>query len=140
MSLLRFLPMMRAGLRGIDMPGKFVAQSLTETRISEDRRRFELTFAAPGGAKQVVSIPASVAADLVPVLASLTSQMDEADATLTRMPKECAVGYAAHERLVMIKFDDEPPYALGLREAEALWREIREETESVSDGTRLALQ
>lgn len=122
------------------MQGKFVAQSLTETRISEDQRRFELTFAALGGTKHVVSIPACVAVDLVPVLTSLAAQLDEGGARLTRMPKQCAVSHATHERLVMIKFDEEPAYALGLQDAEVLWREIREETESVSRSRQPALQ
>ena len=46
---------------------KFVAQSLAETKISDDRRRFELTFVDANGEKQSVSVPVGVAADLVPV-------------------------------------------------------------------------
>ena len=48
------------------------------------------------------------------------------------MPKQLAVGSARHERLVLIRFDDEPPYGLDLDEAENLWREVREEAEQVS--------
>jgi hypothetical protein len=33
---------------------------------------------------------------------------------------------------VLIKFDDEPPYGLPVEEAEALWRELREESEDIS--------
>jgi hypothetical protein len=115
------------------MSKKFVAQSLAETRTSEDRRRFELTFVDARGRKQTVSVPVGVAADLVPVLNSLAEGLDCAKgAKLTKMPRQWAVGTAQHERLVLLKFDDDPPYGLDLKVAETLWREVREETESVS--------
>ena len=112
---------------------KFVAQSLAETRTSVDRRRFELTFVDARGQKQTISVPVGVAADLVPVLNSLTDGLGGARrAKFTKMPRQWAVGTAQHERLVLLKFDDDPPYGLDLKVAEDLWREVREETESVS--------
>ena len=48
------------------------------------------------------------------------------------MPRQMVVGSAQHERLVLIRFDEEPPYGLDLDEAENLWRGLREETETVS--------
>jgi hypothetical protein len=115
------------------MPGKFVAQSLVQTATSEDRRRFELTFVDARGKKQTVTLPVAVAADLAPVLTALADGLGDAKgATFTKMPKHWAVGTARHERLVLLKFDDDPPYGLDLDVAETLWREMREETESVS--------
>jgi hypothetical protein len=112
---------------------RFVAQSLAETRTSEDRRRFELTFVDARGQKQTISIPIGIATDLLPVLTSLTGGLDGAKAaTFTKMPRQWAVGTAQHERLVLLKFDDDPPYGLDLAVAETLWREVRQETESVS--------
>ena len=115
---------------GLQM-SKFVAQSLAETKISDDRRRFELTFVDASGEKQTVSVPVGVAADLVPVLTSLTASVAKR-AKFTKMPRQWAVGTAQHERLVLLKFDDDPPYGLDLEGAETLWREVRDETESVS--------
>jgi hypothetical protein len=112
---------------------KFVAQSLAQTRTSDDRRRFELTFVDARGQKQTISLPTGVAADLVPVLHSLAESLGGAKAAkFTKMPRQWAVGTAQHERLVLLKFDDDPPYGLDLKVAETLWREVREETESVS--------
>jgi hypothetical protein len=112
---------------------KFVVQSLAETRTSEDRRRFELTFVDARGRKQTISVPVGIAADLVPVLNSLAEGLGGAKgAKFTKMPRQWAVGTAQHERLVLLKFDDDPPYGLDLKVAETLWREVREETESVS--------
>jgi hypothetical protein len=118
---------------GIVMLGRFVAHSLLETRVTEDEHRFELTFVSANGSKHTVSIPSRVAADLMPVLASLASRLNHVGGPkFTRMPKQCAVGQAVGERLVLIKFDDEPPYGLPVEEAEALWRELREESEDIS--------
>jgi hypothetical protein len=115
------------------MLGTFVALSLEETRVKEDEHRFELTFVSVNGTKQTLSIPSRVAADLVPVLSSLASSLNlQGGPTFTKIPKQCAVGQALGERLVLIKFDEEPPYALAVEEAEALWRELREESEDVS--------
>jgi hypothetical protein len=114
------------------MAENFVAQSLVQTRAQGDGRRFEMTFADAGGRRQTISLPADVAADLAPVLQALAPSKDGVRPKLTRMPKLTAVGRARHERLVLIRFDDEPPYALDVSEAENLWRGVREEVQQVA--------
>jgi hypothetical protein len=115
------------------MSEKFTAQSLVETKASEDRRTFELTFVDARGKTHTISLPIGVAADLVPVLNSLAESADGAErAKFTKLPRQWAVGTAQHERLVLIRFDDDPPYGLDLDVAETLWREVRDETEAVS--------
>jgi hypothetical protein len=114
------------------MPDTFVAQSLAETRAKCDERRFEMTFVDASGRRQTISLPAGVAADLVPVLQSLSAGLGNTRFGFTKMPKSTAVGSARHERLVLVRFDDDPPYALNLDEAESLWRGVREEAEEVS--------
>ncbi len=115
------------------MSGKFKAQSLVQTRARREERRLEMTFVDADGRRQTISLPAAVAADLAPVLASLSAGLSEpGKAQFTRMPRQMAVGSATHERLVLIRFDDEPPYGLDLDEAENLWRGLREEAEQVS--------
>ena len=115
------------------MSESFAAQSLVRTKTSEDRRRFELTFVDAKGKKHTLSLPIGLAADLGPVLKSLAESVRGANgAKFTKIPKEWAVGTARHERLVLIKFDDDPPYGLDLDVAESLWRDVREETEAVS--------
>jgi hypothetical protein len=120
------------------MPESFAAQSLVETRTSDDGRRLELTFADGSGGRQTISLPLKLAGDLAPVLRTLAA--GSGGAKLTRMPKRCAVGTARHERLVLIKFDDDPPYGLDLDEAETLWREVRDGAEVVSRRKAPALQ
>jgi hypothetical protein len=114
------------------MPDIFVAQSLEGTRSNCDERRFEMTFVDASGKKQTISLPVGVAADLVPVLQSLATGLSNTGIDFTKIPKSTAVGSARYERLILIRFDDDPPYALNLDGAESLWRGLREEAEQVS--------
>jgi len=123
------------------MSERFAAQSLVQTKTSEDRRTFELTFVNARGDKHTLSLPVDIAADLAPVLGLLAQSVGGANgAKFTKIPKQWAVGTARHERLVLLKFDDDPPYALDPEVAETLWREVREETEAVSLRKEPALQ
>ena|SRR5689334_8404734 len=123
------------------MLDKFNAQSLVATHTSRDRTAFELTFVDALGVRQTLSLSPGVARDLVPVLQSLTAGKDDATrATLTKMPKTCSVGHATYERLVLIKFDDDPPYAIPVEHARALWRDLRQESETISRRKQPALQ
>ena len=123
------------------MLDKFNAQSLVETNTTLDSSAFELTFVDSKGARQTLRLSRGVAKDLVPVLQSLTDGKEDANgAGLTKMPKTCTVGHATYERLVLIKFDDDPPYAIGLDEARSLWREVRDESENILRRKLPALQ
>ncbi len=129
------------GNLGAPMSGKFDAQSLVETRTDSDARRLEMTFMDADGRRQAISLPVEIAADLAPVLRSLASRLNGSNkAEFTRMARLTAVGSARHERLVLIRFDDDPPYGLDPDEAENLWREVREQTEQVSRMKRPAHQ
>jgi hypothetical protein len=120
------------GFWGDGMPDTFMAQSVAATQTKYDERRFEMTFVDATGQKQTISLPVGVAADLVPVLQSLSAGTSNTGVEFTKMPKSTAVGSAQHERLVLVRFDDDPPYALNIDEAETLWRGVREEAEHVS--------
>ena len=111
----------------------FKAQALLETRARREERRLEMTFVDGAGRRQTLSLPAAVAADLAEVLQSTAADMASGTyGQLTKMPKQTAVCSATHERLVLIRFDDDPPYGLDVDEAESLWRGLREEAERVS--------
>jgi hypothetical protein len=111
----------------------FVAQSLVETRTAKEKRRFELTFVDARGSRQTISVPVSVAVDLAPVLGSLAADLGGLGGPqFTKVPRSWAVGRAHHERMVLLRFDDDPPYGLDLDEAADLCREMREETEIVA--------
>jgi hypothetical protein len=118
----------------------FRATTLTETAVSQDRRRFELTFCDADGQQYAISIPAAIACDLVPVLESgAAAQPHPAGGELTRIPKTCAVGHATGERMVLLRFDDEAPYAIELEVAQALAEQLQEQSDELSETVRPAL-
>jgi hypothetical protein len=110
----------------------FLAQTLCESTITEDRSRFEMTFVDAGGERHKISIPFTIAADLIPVLESAAADNRSDGGDFTRLPRTFAVGYAVAERMVLVRFDKEPPYAIGVEDAEALGRELQEQSEHVS--------
>jgi hypothetical protein len=111
------------------MTDTFMALSLVQTS-AKNERRFEMVFVDATGQKLTICLPVDVAADLVPVMQSLSA--GPSSVPFTKMPKSTAVGSARHEQLVLVRFDDDPPYALNLDAAENLWRGVREEAEQVS--------
>jgi hypothetical protein len=123
------------------MDDRFAARSLVATRTSESGRNFELTFVGANGKKHTISMPVALVAELAPVLQSLADGIQgRRGGEFTKLPKQLAVGNARHERLVLVKFDDDPPYALDPDVAESLWRGVREETENVARRKVPALQ
>jgi hypothetical protein len=118
----------------------FQAHTLAETVASKDGRRFTMTFADGDGNRVAISIPAALAGDLAHIMQTVAADARLLNsAELTRLPKACAVGHAAGERMVLLRFDEEPPYAIGLDAAEALGRELQEQSEQLSILARPAL-
>lgn len=119
----------------------FLATTLTETAIAQDKRRFQLTFIDAKGETCALSIPSALAADLVPVLESIAALAPRVTGTaeMTRIPKTCSVGHATGERLVLLRFDDEAPYAIELEVAQALAEQIQEQSSELSEAARPAL-
>jgi hypothetical protein len=118
----------------------FRATTLTETTVSTDKRRFQMTFVDADGQQHAVSIPSAIAADLVPVLEAVAASQPRATGgEMTRVPKTCAVGHATGDRMVLLRFDDEAPYAIELEVAQALAEQLQEQSAELSDEPRPAL-
>ncbi len=119
----------------------FDATTLTETAVSQDKRRFQLTFVNSKGEECELSIPSGLAADLVPVLEAIAAMAPRAGAVaeMTRLPKTCSVGHATGERMVLLRFDDDAPYAIELEVAQALAEQLQEQSDELSDTSRPAL-
>ena len=110
----------------------FLASTITETAKTDDDR-FEMTFVDADGKRYTVSIPSAIAADLVPLLEQVAAKQAQATTERTRSPKACEVGHVVRDRKVLLRFDNEPPYAIGLEAAAALGQALQEETELVSN-------
>lgn len=118
---------------GAHVQDGFVAQSLVETKVDGNAQTLVLTLVDRRGKRLAISLPIGVAADLAPVLAALVRDLKDGERpSFTKVPKHWAVGSSPYERLVLIRFEDDPPYALAVDDAGELWREVREEAETVT--------
>ena len=118
----------------------FRATTLTETTVSPDKRRFQMKFVDADGEEHAVSIPSAIAADLVPVLEAVAAAQPRATGgEMTRLPKTCAVGHATGDRMVLLRFDNEAPYAIELEVAQALAEQLQEQSAELSETARPAL-
>lgn len=134
------IPLWKPELAGGSTMKTFLATTLTDTAVSQDKRRFQLTFVDADGQQYAISIPAAIAADLVPVLESVAAtQPPPPGGELTRVPKTCAVGQATGDRMILLRFDDEAPYAIDLEVAQALAEQLQEQSEELYEAPRPAL-
>ncbi|MEI9899889.1 MAG: hypothetical protein WDN31_06750 [Hyphomicrobium sp.] len=110
-------------------------------RSRRDKCRFQLTFIDAKGEACALSIPSALAADLVPVLESIAALAPRASgvAEMTRLPKTCSVGHATGERMVLLRFDDEAPYAIELEVAQALAEQLQEQSSELCEAVRPSL-
>jgi hypothetical protein len=115
-----------------------LTSTIIETTTTADDR-LEMTLVDADGKRYTVSIPSAIAADLVPLLEQVASKQGQTTAERTRLPKACEVGHAVRDGKVLLRFDNEPPYAIGLEAAAALGRALQEETELVSNTSRPVL-
>jgi hypothetical protein len=123
------------------MQDRFVAQAMVETDTDRQGARLELTFAGTNGERRTLSIPRQLARDLAAVLASLVADDGACARTeLTKLPQRWALGAAAHEKLVLLRFDDDPPYGLDLEVARRLCQEFRQQILDVERAKVPALQ
>ncbi len=60
-------------------------------------------------------------------------------AEMTRLPKTCSVGHATGERMVLLRFDDEAPYAIELEVAQALAEQLQEQSSELCEAVRPSL-
>ena len=116
----------------------FLTSTIIEIAKTDDNR-LETTFVDADGKRYTVSIPSAIAADLVPLLEQVAAEQAQTMAELPRLPKACEVAHAVRERKILLRFDNEPPYAISLEAAAALGRALQEETEFVPTTSRPVL-
>jgi hypothetical protein len=108
-------------------------ETLAATGIRENGRRFELTFAAADGSKYTVSLPLRVAADLLPVFAHLSAQVERlaGGPDFTKRVNSWAVGRSNEAPEVLLRLDD-LALSFHVDDAKKMWRQIREEADAIS--------
>jgi hypothetical protein len=116
---------------GVQMSNKLMIESLVRTEKVTDSRRIEVVLSDIDGGRHTLSLSASTAAHLAAALRGYGSA-GHRDADATKLPRQFAVGRGRYERLVLVRFEDDVPYGLDVREAAELGHALIEESEMVA--------
>jgi hypothetical protein len=103
---------------------------LQTNAISADH--LEVVVVGPDGRDSKLSLSADAAASLAAILGEFASKTKaRSDAALTKRPKTFAVGTGRYERVVLLRFEDDAPYALHPELARELCEALLEASESI---------
>ena len=114
------------------------AASLLRTTVTKDGN-LDLVVVDGNGKESKLRLTADTASSLFKVLEEFTSRASVGD-TLTKRPKAFAVGTGRFERVVLLRFEDDAPYALCPEDAIGLAEALTEQTESVVSRPEQVLQ
>jgi len=114
------------------------AASLLRTTVTEDGD-LDLVVVDGTGKESELRLTADTASSLFAILEEFTSKVSAGD-TLTKRPKAFAVGTGRFERVVLVRFEDDAPYALRPEDAMDLAEALTEQTETVVSRPEPVLQ
>lgn len=101
----------------------------------------EVVVVGTDGKDAKLCISADTAASLASILSGFAAQSAiRSDAVLTKRPKTFAVGTGRFERVVLLRFEDDAPYALRPELARELCEALLETSENVIGQPALVLQ
>jgi hypothetical protein len=105
------------------------ATSLLRTAVTTDGN-LEVVVADAAGKENKLCLTADTASSVFRVLEEFASRASPCAGTvLTKRPKAFAVGTGRFERIVLLRFEDDAPYALRPEDASNLAEALKEQTE-----------
>ena len=116
---------------GAKMDVIFKATAIAQTRPADSGNSGELTLSDATGRKLTIDMQDGLARDLLSALQHLLERPSRAGPAATKMPKGFAVGTARYEPIVLVRFENDPPYGLDAADAAELGRALVEQAESV---------
>lgn len=114
------------------MATKFTSRVIVRTERSADGRTLDVTLGDGLGEHSTISLNAESAACLAKVLEGFDGRPPNAAMTQTKFPRNFAVGHGRHDRVVLVRFEDDTPYGLDADQAAELASALAEEAEDVS--------
>lgn len=113
------------------MPTTFAAAGISRTSRSEGST-LDVEFCDAHGRVNVIRVTPDMAAALARTLEDFASRTCKGrDATLTKVPASFGVGTGRFDDVVLVRFEDDTPYALGAAEATALGEALIDQAELV---------
>lgn len=122
------------------MTNTFAVTALLQTVRSPGAKSLAIVLADAKGTTQTLTLTAELSAVLSEILRDFATKADPQSNALTKMPDGFAVGSGKHESVVLVRFEDDPPYGLTPREAAVLGRALLEQAESLRSRPSVVLQ
>ena len=127
-------------MMGAEMKATHTATTLLCTKITK-RGDLELVVADDGGKESKLRLTAEIASSLLKILEDFSASAALGGAaTLTKRPKTFAVGNGSFERVVLLRFEDDAPYALRPEAAIELAEALAEQSDTVVSRRAQVLQ
>ncbi len=118
----------------------FAAVAISRTKRAEGGA-LDVQLIDAAGRKTAVRVSAEVALRLAQELLDFAEGASSGlDTSLAKRPKSFAVGTGRYENLVLVRFDDEAPYALDAVDAADLGEALIEQSEDVCERPEKVLQ
>ncbi len=92
------------------MTAKFQATTIARTGTQDGA--LEITLSDAAGRITTVALPPSLARGLAQLMGEFAGTVVEPPASLVKRPKSFAVGTGRHEKAVLLRFNDDVPYAV----------------------------
>ncbi len=114
------------------MKDRFITTGISRTRRAEGGA-LDVQFVDATGRQTVIRVPADLALRLAKELTEFAEGAAHGlDATLTKRPKSFAVGTGRFDKFVLVRFEDDAPYALDADDAAELGEALIEQSETMA--------
>jgi hypothetical protein len=111
---------------------KFEATALSRTEASADGQTLELRLLDAAGRKRTLTLTAELAQSLAQVMAEFAEAAPRSGVRPTKLPKSFAVGAGQYDSVVLLRFEQEAPYALPAKDAFELAKALLNQSERVA--------
>ena len=118
---------------------EFTATAVREATSVPAHQTLSLTLADATGQTSIVTVTAELARMLACVLGEFAGAVPSAMGTAQR-PRSFAVGAGTHERAVMLRFEQSPPYHFAAEDAFRLAHALLEQCEVFAEQSPTSLQ
>ncbi len=113
------------------MAAKFEATTLLRTDAAEGTT-LAVTLASSDGRTRTLTLTPDLAIALAGVLADYGATGGSPHLQATRRPRSYAIGTGRYENVVLLRFEDEAPYALPAQAAVDLAKALMDQSETIA--------
>ena len=125
---------------GTAMSSAFKATTMLHTEAPKDGRPMQITLSSALGQTLDLSLSAELARSLAVALAEYAEMAENSGIQPTKLPKSFSVGAGKYESVVLLRFEEDAPYALPAKDALTLAKALLNSSESVATRPIATLQ